>query len=437
MKKRLLTFVLSLALALTMVPMLPAVAYASDDSIKITGLAPAEGATPVTDPSKLTVSDGYKVTGIVWYYYDDEGLEATPTTFKAFRNYYASITVERTTGPKIEESTSIEIDGVTYYTDEEGDGSCDIDTDGETAEYKVSFPTLQSKTFKLYLTDEGGNSLQGMTNFCVNDKTSIYVVKASQKSGKVTYKFYNSDKDGTKGSYIYESTTGKFSASKLGFNYGKRWFLVKATDEGGHSASLKMRVECMYNIADAKITVKNRVYNGKSGRTPDITVKAKLNGEWKTLKKGTDYTIFYTGLSEDRKSVGTYKFSLDGNVNKSFWYYEDSDMDIFRTFKVIPKGTSIDTIKAGSKKLTVKWNKQSAKMSKSRITGYQVQVATNKSFTKNKKSYKVKGYDKVSKTFKNLKGGKKYYVRVRTYKVVKGNTYYSKWSDVKTKTTKK
>ena len=76
-------------------------------------------------------------------------------------------------------------------------------------------------------------------------------------------------------------------------------------------------------------------------------------------------------------------------------------------------------------------------MSKSRITGYQVQTATNKSFTAGKKTYKVKGYSKTARTFKNLKGGKKYYVRVRTYKVVDGETYYSKWSKVKSVTTKK
>ena len=75
-------------------------------------------------------------------------------------------------------------------------------------------------------------------------------------------------------------------------------------------------------------------------------------------------------------------------------------------------------------------------MAKSHITGYQIQRATNSSFTKNSKKYKVKGYDKTSKTIKELKGGKKYYVRVRTYKVVNGKTYYSKWSKAKTVTTR-
>jgi len=39
------------------------------------------------------------------------------------------------------------------------------------------------------------------------------------------------------------------------------------------------------------------------------------------------------------------------------------------------------------KAITVKWKKQPAKMSTSRITGYQIQLATNKKLTKGKKYY--------------------------------------------------
>ena len=36
-----------------------------------------------------------------------------------------------------------------------------------------------------------------------------------------------------------------------------------------------------------------------------------------------------------------------------------------------------------------------------------------------------------NRTLKKLKKGKKYYVRVRIYKVVNGNKIYSSWSTVK------
>ena len=75
-------------------------------------------------------------------------------------------------------------------------------------------------------------------------------------------------------------------------------------------------------------------------------------------------------------------------------------------------------------------------MSKSRITGCQIQVATNKKFTKNKKTVTVKGYKKTSKTIKKLKAKKKYYVQVRTYKKVGKVKYYSSWSKTKSGKTK-
>ena len=71
-------------------------------------------------------------------------------------------------------------------------------------------------------------------------------------------------------------------------------------------------------------------------------------------------------------------------------------------------------------------------MSKSRVNGYQIQLATNKKFTKNRKLVTVKKYKKVSKKVTKLKGRKKYYVRVRTYKKVGGVRYYSPWSKIKT-----
>ena len=66
---------------------------------------------------------------------------------------------------------------------------------------------------------------------------------------------------------------------------------------------------------------------------------------------------------------------------------------------------------------------------KTQTRGYQVIYSKNSKFT-SAKTYKIKNtYNKVT-----LKGTskKKYYVKVRTYKVVKGNTYYSNWSKVKT-----
>ena len=107
------------------------------------------------------------------------------------------------------------------------------------------------------------------------------------------------------------------------------------------------------------------------------------------------------------------------------------------SFKINPKGTNLLTPVAVSRAITVKWKKQVNKMATSVITGYQIQLATNSAFTKNKKLVTVKGYSKVSKKVSSLLGGKKYYIRIRTYKTVNGVKYYSPWSAKKYITTKK
>lgn len=77
------------------------------------------------------------------------------------------------------------------------------------------------------------------------------------------------------------------------------------------------------------------------------------------------------------------------------------------------------------KTLTASWGKAKG------VSGYKVQIATNKGFTKNAKTVSVSN-KKSAVTFKKLKSKKKYYVRIRTYKKYNGKVLYSKWSKLKT-----
>ena len=170
-----------------------------------------------------------------------------------------------------------------------------------------------------------------------------------------------------------------------------------------------------------KLKATSLTYNGKV-RTPKVIVK-DITG--KTLVKNTDYTVSY---AKGRKYVGKYavKITFKGKYSGTKTLY----------FTIKPKATSISSLKAGSKKFTVKWKKQATQ-----TTGYQVQVATNKKFKKNKKTVTIKKQKTTKTTVKKLKAKKKYYVRVRTYKTVKINgksiRIYSGWSKAKTVTTKK
>ena len=95
-----------------------------------------------------------------------------------------------------------------------------------------------------------------------------------------------------------------------------------------------------------------------------------------------------------------------------------------------PKSASIKKVKAAKKAISVIWKKVSG------VKGYQVQVATDKKFKKNKKTVNIKKQKTTKTTVKKLKAKKKYYVRVRTYKIVNGKKVYSSWSKVKSVKTK-
>ena len=95
-----------------------------------------------------------------------------------------------------------------------------------------------------------------------------------------------------------------------------------------------------------------------------------------------------------------------------------------------PKSTNTKKIKAAKKAISVEWKKVSG------VKGYQIQVATDKKFKKNKKTVTIKKQKTTKTTVKKLKAKKKYYVRVRTYKIVNGKKVYSSWSKVKSVKTK-
>ena len=177
------------------------------------------------------------------------------------------------------------------------------------------------------------------------------------------------------------------------------------------------------SIDGAKVALSNSVYtyNGKVQKPTIETIDGRK------LTEGEDYTVKWSNAKS--KNAGSYTVTVTGKGK-----YTGTTK---ATYKINPKGTSLKKPKKAKKSITVKWKKQVVKMSKSRITGYQIQLATDKSFSKNKRTVTVKGYKKVSKKVTKLKGGKKYYIRIRTYKKVNGTNYYSPWSKARTVTTKK
>ena len=89
------------------------------------------------------------------------------------------------------------------------------------------------------------------------------------------------------------------------------------------------------------------------------------------------------------------------------------------------KKVKVASAKAGKKSVKVTWKKVKG------IKGYQIQYSTNKKFKKGNEIITVKSTKSTSATIKKLKSKKKYYVRMRTYKIVNGKKVYSAWSKAK------
>lgn len=166
-------------------------------------------------------------------------------------------------------------------------------------------------------------------------------------------------------------------------------------------------------------------YDGKV-HIPTVTVK---DSKGKKLVKGTDYTVSVKNSSgkvvNKPKNVGTYKVVITYKGN-----YKGTTV---KTYKINPGATKITSLKKGNQAFTVRWTK------KSNVTGYQIMYSDTKNpYYGNSWTAKIKKAGTTSKTISKLGGQETYWVKVRTYKVVSGKTYYSEWSaSKKVKTTGK
>ena len=163
----------------------------------------------------------------------------------------------------------------------------------------------------------------------------------------------------------------------------------------------------------------------------------------KDLVANSDYTLAYANntLPGIATITITGKGSYTGKLTVNFTINKKSSAPSGAT-KVSGdyvnkkyKKANIRSLKKGKKSITVKWKKVKS------IKGYQIEYSTSKKFTKKtSKKVLVSKQKKTSTAIKNLKGKKKYYVRIRTYKNVKFNgktvKVYSKWSKSKSVKTK-
>ncbi len=195
-----------------------------------------------------------------------------------------------------------------------------------------------------------------------------------------------------------------------------------------------------------KKTKLTKTYGAKAFTNPLLSI---TNG--KTTYASSNKKVATVSSTGKVTVKGVGKTTITAKSAATSWRktYDDGDYTDYSheagkasyTLTVNPKGTSVQKLVKGKKSFTVSWKKLSKKNLK-QITGYQVRYSTSKKFTaKTTKTKTIKASSKAGKkralTVTKLKGGKKYYVQVRTYKKVGKAKYYSSWSKAKAVKTKK
>lgn len=149
----------------------------------------------------------------------------------------------------------------------------------------------------------------------------------------------------------------------------------------------------------------------------DGTLAYKSSDE-KVAKPDANGNVSVTG-------IGTCTITVTASATAN---YNQNAVNV--TVTVNPGKAKLKALKPGKKTLKVTWNKDT------KVSGYEVQCCLNKKFKSGVKKANIKKAKTTSTTFKKLKKGKKYYVRIRSYKTVKVNGKSTKltgaWSKVMT-----
>lgn len=168
------------------------------------------------------------------------------------------------------------------------------------------------------------------------------------------------------------------------------------------------------------ITAKDitKTYGSKS-----FNIGAKTTSDGKLTYKSADKKVVTVSDSGKVSIKGCGKTIITIKVSETS-QYKSAEKKITITIK--PKKQKVSSVKStAAKTITVKWNKDT------KATGYIFQYSTDKNFKKNVKTVTISKNKTTSKKISKLKSGKKYYVRICSYKKVSGEKIQGSYSAVK------
>jgi hypothetical protein len=199
----------------------------------------------------------------------------------------------------------------------------------------------------------------------------------------------------------------------------------------------KIRSNSAFPLPVNTINKANTTFSGKKKISKIYTDKVfalnvKLSsGNGKLTYKSSDKKVATVSKNGkvSVKGIGKARITITAAETKN---YKSAKYEV--TITVKPKKQKV-TLKIKKNKIVATWKKDS------KASGYQIQCAANKKFTKNCKTIDVTQNTTTKDTFEKIKKKTKYYVRVRSYKKVKKNgktsIIYGSWSRIKVISSKK
>ncbi|MBQ3612245.1 MAG: fibronectin type III domain-containing protein [Firmicutes bacterium] len=297
------------------------------------------------------------------------------------------------------------------------------------------------------------NTAQSHVQYYVDDiwiqdiKDNKYVLSCGKIPAKVILKF--KDKNGktiewtnssgkTSNAIQYSANVTKMTVPAAVFDSKSRvTSAVKATakvsGDDKYSASITLKWPAKPSSSFSKRSATNNVIT-MYGTSKGAQVQYSTSSSFKNAKSvtATGSSITVKNLKKNTKYYFRYRNTLEVDTanGKKVIYSDWSKTVTVKTTNITVKTPVLKKPVPGKKKVTLKWYKY-----KGTANSHELIVATNKKFTKNVK----KGAATKSKCITEIRGLKaktKYYVKMRSVYHHGSQTYYSKWTKVKSFKTK-
>ncbi len=319
------------------------------------------------------------------------------------------------------------------------------------------------KTTQTCTTDE---VRQYTCNYCMDTKTEVTKKKTGHNYQPSSTKIATIEKDGyntylcancgaEKKEIIYSLSTISLSKERYFYDGNRHQPKITITDKKGNIISndnytvsfSKGRIEVGKYMASVKFHGKYSGILEKEFRIEKKSQTIKASGFTKTmgnssfnmnakLEKGDGKLSYKTSNAKIVTVSASGKITIKG-VGKATITITAAETKAYKkatkTISIVvnPKGVSLSSLKSMYRgNATVKWQKNTS------VTGYQIQYSKKSNFTSSK--IITRGDRNVtSRTITGLTRGARYYMRIRTYKIVSGVKYYSVWSAKKTVVVKK